>query len=231
MARFSSNESSAGRSHCSWLRLPMTSVIRRRKSRSRFDGHVAEHAGLAARRVEEAGEHLQRRRLAGAVRARGSRRSRPGAISNEMPSTARTSRVLRRTRLFVAASETRPRARGRRRSCAGRRRGLRAPLIPTSSASRAASRSARRGAKTQSPSGIETAPMTSSGQISSHSAVRRCTLEDRLADPVERVRRRRDRRDPLHPLRAAPRPGSRRRRRRAGCPARRSRAASPSPAR
>ena len=37
--------------------------------------------------------------------------------------------------------------------------------------------------------------------------------------------------EPLHPLRAAPRPGSRRPRRRAACPARRTRAARPSPGR
>ena len=44
------------------------SAIRRRKSRSRFDGHVPEHACLAGGDVEQPREHLQRRRLAGAVR-------------------------------------------------------------------------------------------------------------------------------------------------------------------
>ena len=59
---------------------------------------VAEHAALAGGRVEQAGEHLQRRRLAGAVRAEEADHL-AGVDPNEMPSTARTSRHWRRTRL------------------------------------------------------------------------------------------------------------------------------------
>ena len=56
-------------SHCSWLRLPITRVIRRRNARSRRDGHVAQHRALARGRVQQARQHLQGGGLAGAVGA------------------------------------------------------------------------------------------------------------------------------------------------------------------
>ena len=43
----SSNESRAGRSHWSWLRLPMTIVIRRRNAASRLRRDVTQDEGLA----------------------------------------------------------------------------------------------------------------------------------------------------------------------------------------
>ena len=49
--------------------MPITSVIRREEVALALRGDVAEHARLARGRVEQPGEHLQRRRLAGAVRA------------------------------------------------------------------------------------------------------------------------------------------------------------------
>ena len=95
----------------------------------------------------------------------------PGAIPNEMPSTARTARVFRRTRLFVAASEA--------RLALGDVEDLLEPVDVDCALAHPdrfsfpcffAYCSPR--LKTQSPSGTETAPISSSGQISSHIAVR-----------------------------------------------------------
>ena len=83
-------------------------------------GDVAEHARLAGGRVEQPGEHLQRRRLAGAVRAEEAD-DLSLADLEEMSSTARTSRCLRRTRLLTERGGPPP-ARGRRTSCSARRR-------------------------------------------------------------------------------------------------------------
>ena len=95
----------------------------------------------------------------------------PGAMSNEMPSTARTSRVLRRTRLFVAARSPASRS-GTSKTLreVGDVDGRSAHPDLFSFPCFFAYCSPR--PKTQRPSGIETAPMISSGQISSHIAVR-----------------------------------------------------------
>ena len=55
--------------------------------------------------------------------------------------------------------------------------------------------------KTQSPSGIATAPIRSSGQMSPQTLAGVAPVEDRRPDPAQRIGRRRDRRDRLHPPR------------------------------
>src|SRR4249920_1234609 len=102
MERWSSNESSAGRSHCSWFRLPITSEIRRRKSRSRLDGTCPSTRAsppLTYRRPDSIFSVVVLPAPFGPRKPTIS----PDATVNEMPSTALTSRVLRLMRLFVAA--------------------------------------------------------------------------------------------------------------------------------
>ena len=61
--------STGGRSQRSCCFCPITSVMRSRKSSSRRRGSKPSTRTVPARRVEQAREHLQRRGLAGAVRA------------------------------------------------------------------------------------------------------------------------------------------------------------------
>ena len=87
-------------------------------------GHVAEHARLAGGRVEEPGEHLQRRRLAGAVRAEeADDLSRP--ISNEIVVDRADLAVLAADEALDGTRGAPPPARGRGTSCSARRRGRR----------------------------------------------------------------------------------------------------------
>ena len=80
----------------------MTSVIRRRKSRSRFDGTWPSTRASPPVGWSRPESILSVVVLPAPFGPRKPTRS-PGAISNEMPSTARTSRVRRRTRLFVGS--------------------------------------------------------------------------------------------------------------------------------
>src|SRR5919109_3843224 len=103
MARFSSNESIAGMSQTSWLRLPITSVIWRRKARSRREGTWPRTLTSPLVGYSKPESILSVVVLPAPLGPRKPTIS-PGATSNEMPSTAWTSRERRRTRLRSEAS-------------------------------------------------------------------------------------------------------------------------------
>src|SRR5581483_5871032 len=102
MARLSSNESTAGRSHWSWLRLPITSVIRRSSSRSRRAGTYPSTVASPEDGCSSPESIFSVVVLPAPFGPRKPTTS-PPAMSNPTPSTARTSRVRRRTRLRAAA--------------------------------------------------------------------------------------------------------------------------------
>src|SRR2546425_2022353 len=91
----------AGRSHSSWLRLPITSVIRRRKGFSRRNGtwpSTDTSPDVGKSRPDSIFSVVVLPAPFGPRKPTTS----PGSISNEIPSTASTRLVFRRTRLVRA---------------------------------------------------------------------------------------------------------------------------------
>src|SRR5688572_11965511 len=101
-ARVSSKLSIAGRSHWSWLRLPITSVIRCRYARSRFHGSWPSTRADPDVGCSSPDSILRVVVLPAPLGPRKPTIS-PGSIAKLTPPTATTSRWARLTRLFAAA--------------------------------------------------------------------------------------------------------------------------------
>ena len=94
--RSSSNDSISGRSHQSWLRWPKTTPMLRALSLRCFRGDEPGDPHLAGGRHEDAGEHLDRRGLAGAVRA---------DVADQLAGLEREGHAVDRDPLLVFARE------------------------------------------------------------------------------------------------------------------------------
>ncbi len=99
---FTRNASPAGMSHWSWPLLPITILIRRRYARSRLNGSKPSTRTLPVVGCSNPESILRVVVLPAPFGPRKPTIS-PGGTSKDMSSTARTSRYLRRTRLFSEA--------------------------------------------------------------------------------------------------------------------------------